>query len=108
MDQKDSALAHQNHKLYLLLALIPDNFIASNQNHKFFITNYTFSGQQMCALCPSDAQRENLGGRCKGHGVEERTTKWRSTFKPKCRGKWRRVREMSECPCLNGPDYVFV
>jgi len=65
-------------------------------------------GQQMCALCPSDAQRENLGGRCKGHGVEERTTKWRSTFKPKCRGKWRRVREMSECPCLNGPDYVFV
>ena len=62
----------------------------------------------MCALCPSDAQRENLGGRCKGHGVEERTTKWRSTFKPKCRGKWRRVREMSKCPCLNGPDYVFV
>lgn len=65
-------------------------------------------GQQMCALCPSDAQRESLGGRCKGHGVDSHLTKWRSTFKPKCHGKWRRVKEMRECPCLSGPDYVFI
>jgi len=65
-------------------------------------------GLQMCALCPADAQRESLGGRCKGHGVDRRVTRWRSTFAPKCHGKWRRVREMEKCPCLNGPDYVFV
>ena len=65
-------------------------------------------GQQMCALCPADAQRKNLGGRCKGHGVDSRLTKWRSTTKPKCRGKWKRVKELRHCPCHQGPDYVFV
>lgn len=65
-------------------------------------------GQQMCALCPSDAQRESLGGRCKGHGVDSHLTRWRSTVKPKCHGKWRRVSEMQNCPCRQGPDYVFV
>ena len=65
-------------------------------------------GQQMCALCPADAQRENLGGRCKGHGVDSHLTKWRSTFRPKCHGKWKRVKELRHCPCIQGPDYVFV
>ena len=62
----------------------------------------------MCALCPSDAQRKSLGGRCKGHGVPNGLTKWRSTFKPKCHGKWKRVKELRNCPCIQGPDYVFV
>ena len=62
----------------------------------------------MCALCPADAQRENLGGRCKGHGVDSHLTKWRSTFRPKCHGKWKRVKELRHCPCIQGPDYVFV
>ena len=67
-----------------------------------------FSGQQMCALCPSDAQRDDLGGRCKGHGVDSHLTKWRSTFSRKCHGKWKRVKELRSCPCIDGPDYVFV
>ncbi len=63
----------------------------------------------MCALCPEDARRENLGDRCRGHGVDSQLTRWRSTVHPKCHGKWRRIYEAKECPCGRGnPDYVFV
>jgi len=67
-------------------------------------------GQKMCAFCSRDAKRPNLGGRCKGHGVDSVLTRWRSTVFPKCHGKWRRVavEEGSRCPCTQGPDYVFV
>jgi len=65
-------------------------------------------GQQMCALCPEDAKRENLGGRCKGHGVDSKLTRWRSTVHSKCHGKWKRVQETRKCPCKKGPDFIFV
>ena len=26
----------------------------------------------------------------------------------RCHGKWRRVFEMSDCPCKNGADFIFV
>ena len=66
------------------------------------------SGQQMCALCPEDAKRENLGGRCRGHGVDSKLTRWRSTVHSKCHGKWKRVQETRNCPCKKGPDFIFV
>ena len=62
----------------------------------------------MCALCPVDARRDSLGGRCRGHGVDSQPTRWRSTVQPKCHGKWKRVHELSDCPCQQGPDFVFV
>ena len=67
-----------------------------------------FLGSRMCALCPEDARRKNLGDRCKGHGVDSRLTRWRSTVQPKCHGKWRRVYETRNCPCKAGPDFIFV
>jgi len=67
-------------------------------------------GQKMCAFCSKDAKRPNLGGRCKGHGVDSVLTRWRSTVFPKCHGKWRRVavEQGKQCPCQEGPDFVFV
>lgn len=65
-------------------------------------------GQQMCAFCPQDAKRESLGGRCRGHGVDSKLTRWRSTIHSKCHGKWRRVQETRKCPCKKGPDFIFV
>ena len=37
-------------------------------------------------------------------------TRWRSTVYPKCHGKWRRVavEQGKQCPCQEGPDFVFV
>ena len=62
----------------------------------------------MCAFCPQDAKRESLGGRCRGHGVDSKLTRWRSTIHSKCHGKWRRVQETRKCPCKKGPDFIFV
>lgn len=65
-------------------------------------------GRQMCALCPADAKRKSLGDRCQGHGVDSKLTRWRSTVKPRCHGKWRRIYEVGNCPCKAGPDFIFV
>jgi len=65
-------------------------------------------GSEMCAICPSAAKRQSLGGRCKGHGVDSELTRWRSTVKPKCHGKWRRLYQVGDCPCKTGADFIFV
>jgi hypothetical protein len=62
----------------------------------------------MCALCSEDAKSESLGGRCRGHGVDSKLTRWRSTIHSKCHGKWKRVQETRNCPCKKGPDFIFV
>ena len=72
-------------------------------------------GSSVCVVCDDKAQRDNLGGRCKGHGVTSgKATKFKNLFNPRCHGKWIRVEltDDRECPCLQGqgqgPDFIFV
>ena len=66
-------------------------------------------GHRVCVMCDSKAQRDHLGGRCKGHGEDDRQTRFKNLLNPKCHGKWTRVElREGECPCKGGPDFVFV
>ena len=77
-------------------------------HHHLMSFPFLFLGSEMCAICPSAAKRQSLGGRCKGHGVDSELTRWRSTVKPKCHGKWRRLYQVGDCPCKTGADFIFV
>lgn len=67
------------------------------------------SGHTVCVLCDGKALQEDLGGRCKGHGVEDETTRFKNLLNPRCHGKWTRIQvSEGECPCRGGSDFVFV
>lgn len=66
------------------------------------------TGNTVCAVCDDKAQREDLGGRCKGHGSEGCPTKFKNLIHPRCHGRWTKLETLEECPCPNGPDFVFV
>merc|ERR1719468_30127 len=65
-------------------------------------------GENVCVQCDSRAQRGHLGGRCQGHGTDEKRTRFKNILTPKCHGKWTRIQITDECPCKNGPDFIFV
>lgn len=65
-------------------------------------------GNQVCVQCDSKAQRGHLGGRCTGHGADGKRTRFKNILTPRCHGKWTRVEITGECPCKNGPDFIFV
>jgi len=62
----------------------------------------------VCVQCDSKAQRGRLGGRCQGHGADTKRTRFKNVLLPRCHGKWTRVDITDECPCKNGPDFIFV
>lgn len=65
-------------------------------------------GHRVCSLCDVKAQREDLGERCSGHGAEGRRTRFKNLMNPRCHGKWTRVAVQGDCPCSNGPGFIFV
>lgn len=66
-------------------------------------------GNEICVSCDSKAQREHLGDRCTGHGVEGKLTRFKNILSPSCHGKWIRKRIVQgKCPCSQGPDFIFV
>jgi len=65
-------------------------------------------GNTVCVQCDSKAQRSHLAGRCTGHGVESKRTRFKNVITPRCSGKWTRMEITDECPCKNGPDFIFV
>jgi hypothetical protein len=65
-------------------------------------------GNTVCVQCDSKAQRGHLGGRCTGHGSDEKRTRFKNILTPRCHGKWTRMDIKDECPCKNGPDFIFV
>ena len=72
-------------------------------------TYHLTRANSVCVMCDDKAQRDNLGGRCKGHGVpNSKPTKFKSLFNPRCHGKWIRTELTDDCPCKNGPDFIFV
>lgn len=65
-------------------------------------------GNTVCVQCNDKAQRDHLGGRCQGHGTDSKRTRFKNILTPKCHGKWTRVEITDDCPCKDGPDFVFV
>jgi len=65
-------------------------------------------GNEVCVSCESKAVREKLGGRCSGHGVYDLQTRFKAVVSPHCHGRWERIRLEEDCPCKNGPSFIFV
>ena len=59
--------------------------------------SYYFEGGVVCVRCEHKATRDYLGGRCGGHGVPGRITRWTSLTNVECHGKWlRRLSDESQ------------
>jgi hypothetical protein len=71
-------------------------------------------GGVVCVRCEHKATRDYLGGRCGGHGVPGRITRWTSLTNVECHGKWlRRPDESHEvssstCSCDEDALLIFV
>lgn len=69
-------------------------------------------GVRVCVECQHTAISEELGGRCYGHGVEGKTTKWTSLENGKCRGTWVLEERNHQCSCQHQhpsvPAFIFV
>lgn len=72
-------------------------------------------GVVICVRCENAATRNYLGGRCSGHGVPGRITRWTSLTNVECHGKWlRRPDESPEassqqlCSCNEDALMIFV
>jgi len=65
-------------------------------------------GSQVCVSCESKATRPHLGDRCSGHGVENKTTRFKNVINPGCHGRWTKTEVFDKCPCDEGPDFIFV
>jgi hypothetical protein len=43
--------------------------------------------------------KKKLGGRCRGHGVLAKETRWDAVTVPGCRGRWVMKYRQEECQC---------
>lgn len=65
-------------------------------------------GAEVCVSCESKATRPHLGNRCSGHGVENKTTRFKNIITPGCHGRWTKTAVYDKCPCRGGQDFIFV
>jgi len=65
-------------------------------------------GAEVCVSCESKATRPHLGDRCSGHGVEDKTTRFKNIITPGCHGRWTKTAVYDKCPCKEGQDFIFV
>ena len=65
-------------------------------------------GEEVCVSCESKATRPHLGNRCSGHGVENKTTRFKNLITPGCHGRWTKTAVYDKCPCAGGQDFIFV
>merc|ERR1712106_821252 len=65
-------------------------------------------GNEVCVSCESKATRPHLGDRCSGHGVEDKTTRFKNVITPGCHGRWTKTAVYNKCPCAGGQDFIFV
>lgn len=78
--------------------------------HKEKVFETLESGAVVCVRCEKAATRNYLGGRCSGHGVAGRPTRWTALTNVDCHGKWIRRTEESQptCPCNHQEDATFI
>lgn len=65
-------------------------------------------GQTVCVQCEDTAMRKYLGYRCKGHGMEDHSSRFNSMNHPSCHGRWIRRNVHDTCPCVGGANFIFV
>jgi len=71
-------------------------------------TEKLIRGNEVCVSCESKATRPHLGDRCSGHGVEDKTTRFKNVITPGCHGRWTKTAVYNKCPCAGGQDFIFV
>lgn len=71
-------------------------------------TTQLHRGNEVCVSCESKAIREQLGDRCTGHGQMGKQTRFKNVITPACHGRWERISAGDECPCPDGPHFIFV
>ncbi|XP_064461075.1 somatomedin-B and thrombospondin type-1 domain-containing protein-like [Ornithodoros turicata] len=69
--------------------------------------NFLKAGQQVCVSCESTAMRKHLG-RCAGHGVDGRASRFAALGHLQCHGRWVRTSRVDRCPHGRQPDFIFV
>lgn len=68
-------------------------------------------GAEVCVECQSLAMRRRLGGRCRGHGVLQKETRWVVTAAAGttgCRGKWLLKSRQNSCQCSPESPLSFI
>ena len=64
-------------------------FFFSPKCHKKCLFNifFKFSGNTVCVQCNDKAQRDHLGGRCQGHDIDSKRTRFNNILTTKCHKK---------------------
>ena len=68
-------------------------------------------GVEVCVECQSLAMRRRLGGRCRGHGVLQKVTRWvvvAAAGTTGCHGKWLLKSRQDSCQCSTESPLSFI
>jgi len=66
-------------------------------------------GAEVCVECQALAMRRRLGGRCRGHGVLQKVTRWAVVAGTSgCHGKWTLVSRRDACQCSAESPLSFI
>jgi len=68
-------------------------------------------GAEVCVECQSLAMRRRLGGRCRGHGVLHKQTRWvvvAAAGTSGCHGKWVLKSRQDSCQCSAESPFSFI
>jgi len=68
-------------------------------------------GAEVCVECQSLAMRRRLGGRCRGHGVLHKPTRWvvmAAANTTGCHGKWVLKSRQDSCQCSAQSPFSFI
>jgi len=71
-------------------------------------TRVLTEGATVCVECQSVAMRSKLGGRCRGHGVLGRQTRWNTATAPGCTGLWTMKTKRRDCSCNPDSKFSFI
>jgi len=71
-------------------------------------TRPLIAGAVACVECQSTAMRRRLGGRCRGHGVVGRQTRWNAATAPGCSGRWTLTAARRRCRCDPRSQLSFI
>jgi len=95
----------ENNDQYCVVFKVEKAMKACGKNKE---TETLFRGNDVCVSCESKATRPHLGDRCSGHGVEDKTTRFKNVITPGCHGRWTKTAVYDKCPCKTGQDFIFV
>jgi hypothetical protein len=73
-------------------------------------TAHLVKGATVCVECQGLAMRQQLGGRCRGHGVMSKETRWSAVASSVvgCHGKWTMKSRQQGCQCASDSSVSFI